>query len=654
MNNLFNTLFEQAYTLHKEGKFAQAHALYLQVLAIEPQHFDALRLLGAIRIQTHQPKEAIEWLDKAIAINPNNSDIHGNRGMALVTLQQYPAAIESFDRAIALEPDYVESWNNRGIALDALKQHQAALESYDRAIAFQPLYMEAWSNRAATCQRLKQYQAAIESFDRAIALDPKHPFAHGVRLHTKTHICDWSNVEAETQELIGKIERSETVVQSFPFLSIKDSLALQYQVARMWSQTEHPFNPELGIIPPHPPAKKIRIGYFSTDFRNHAVAQLVAELFENHDKNRFEIIGFAFGVESNDAMRQRLMRAFDQFLDVRHQSDKEVAQLARQLEIDIAVDLNGFTTDSRFGIFAYRAAPIQVSYIGYPGTVGADYMDYIVADKTLIPETAQPFYSEKVVYMPHSYQVNDRKREISDKTFTREALGLPDSGFVFCCFNNNYKITPTTFDGWMRTLHQVPNSVLWLLEDNATAAANLRKEAKARGIEPHRLVFAGRMPLPKHLARHRVADLFIDSLPYNAHTTASDALWAGLPVLTCMGESFASRVAGSLLNAIELPELITKTQAEFEVRAVELALNPEKLQTIRDKLDKNRLTTPLFDSELFTRHLENAYEQMVQRYHAGLPPEHITVNPDAVKIKSNAGLGRYLPPFLSRFLPRSQ
>ena len=623
---MVNTLFDQAYALHKEGRFPQAHAIYQQVLAAEPQHFDALRLLGAIGVQTHDPQQAIIWLDKAIAVNPQNSDIHGNRGMALAALTRHAEAIESYDRALALEPEYVESWNNRGIALDALKQHEAALQSYDRALALQPHYMEAWSNRAATCQRLKHYSEAIANFDRAIALDPHHPFAHGVRLHLKAHICDWDNYAEETQALIQKIERSEIVVQSFPFLAMQDSLALQHRVASAWSQTEHPFNAELGAMVQHKPAKKIRIGYFSTDFRNHAVAQLVAELFENHDKSRFELIAFAFGPESHDAMRQRLIKAFDQFIDVRNHTDKEVAQLARHLGIDIAVDLNGFTTDSRFGIFAYRAAPIQVNYIGYPGTVGANYIDYIVADNTLIPESAQSFYSEKVVYLPHSYQVNDRKREISDKTFTREALGLPASGFIFCCFNNNYKITPTTFDGWMRILHQVPNSVLWLLEDNATAAANLRKEAKARGIEPHRLIFAARMPLPEHLARHRVADLFIDSLPYNAHTTASDALWAGLPVLTCMGESFASRVAGSLLNAIELPELITTTQAEFEVRAVELALNHNQLKMIRDKLDKNRLTTPLFDSELFTRHLENAYEQMMQRYHASLPPYHITVN----------------------------
>ncbi len=601
--------FKQAFALHQQGNLEQAQALYLQVLNTQPNHADALQLLGAIAIQMEQPARAIEWLDKALAIAPRESATHYNRGMALAALRRYSEAIDSYNRAIALNPQYAKAYASRGNAFWELKQHNNAVASYDRAIAL---------------------QSSLSAI-------------HGLRLHVKTHTCNWKGQSQQLQDLVRKIEQGKNATDPFALLALIDSLSLQRKASMIQIQEKIPLNTELGTIPSHKPSKKIRIGYFSADLHAHATAFLMAELWEHHDKSRFEIIAFSFGVPSNDAMRQRLVRAFDKFIDVRHKTDKEIAQLARDEGIDIAVDLKGFTQDNRFGIFSYRAAPIQVSYIGYPGTVAAEYMDYIVADKTLIPESAQDFYSEKIIYMPHSYQVNDRQREIANKTFTREELGLPseESGFVFCCFNNNYKITPTTFDGWMRILHQVPNSVLWLLADNPTAAQNLCKEAQQRGIDPQRLVFASRMPLPEHLARHRMADLFIDSLPYNAHTTASDALWAGLPVLTCMGESFASRVAGSLLNAIELPELITTNQAEYEAKAVQLALNPEKLKTIREKLHRNRLTTPLFNSALFTRHLENAYEQIMQRYYTGQAPDHIIVS-TAIKVKKNNILRKVL------------
>jgi predicted O-linked N-acetylglucosamine transferase (SPINDLY family) len=324
-------------------------------------------------------------------------------------------------------------------------------------------------------------------------------------------------------------------------------------------------------------------------------------------------------------MRGRLHKAFDRFIDVENMVDIKIAQLSRDLNIDIAVDLTGFTSDSRAGIFSYRSAPIQVNYLGYPGTMGADYIDYIVADKTLIPLDAQSHFTEQVVYLPNSYQVNDRKRLISEKQFRREDLDLPEDGFVFCCFNNNFKILPATFEGWMRILKVVEGSVLWLLQDNQWVVENLKKEAEKQGIAADRLVFAERLPLPEHLARHRQADLFLDTLPYNAHTTSSDALWAGLPVLTLMGRSFASRVAASLLNAIGLTELITKTQEEYETLAIELAMNPNKLADIKLKLAKNRLTTPLFDTPLFTKNLEAAYIKMYERYQAGLEPDHIAI-----------------------------
>lgn len=355
---------------------------------------------------------------------------------------------------------------------------------------------------------------------------------------------------------------------------------------------------------------------------------LIAELFEIHDRSRFEITAFAFGPEANDALRIRLERAFDSFIDVRTQSNVEVALLTRNLGIDIAVDLAGFTEHTRPNIFALRAAPIQVNFLGYPGTTGAEYMDYIVADEIVIPAGSRDRYSEKIVYLPNSYQVNDSTRRIPDQAFSRAELQLPESGFVFCCFNNNFKIRADTFESWMRILTQVEKSVLWLLEDNPVAPVNLREEAAGRGIDPNRLVFATRMPPPQHLARQRAADLFLDTAPYNAHTTASDALRAGLPVVTLIGESFAGRVAASLLCALKLPELITSTREEYEALAVRLATDPELLGRIRRKIEENRGTAPLFDTPLFARHLETAYLNIFDRYQSGLPPDHIFVKPD--------------------------
>ena len=358
---------------------------------------------------------------------------------------------------------------------------------------------------------------------------------------------------------------------------------------------------------------------------NHATGYLLADLIELHDKKQFELIGISFGPNQDDEMRIRLQQSFDQLIDASTMSDIEIAQLSRDLKIDIAVDLKGFTQNCRTGIFAYRAAPIQLSYLGYPGTMSANYIDYLIADKTLIPQEAQQGYSEKIAYLPNSYQANDRKRVISDKQFTKADLGLPEQGFIFCSFNNNYKILPATFEIWMRLLKAVDGSVLWLYEDNAAAANHLRQEAEKRGVHPSRLVFATRMPLAEHLARHQLADLFIDAFPCNAHTTASDALWAGLPVLTLMGNAFASRVAASLLNAIELPELITSTPQAYEALAIEIAKNPAKLAALKQKLASNRLTTPLFDTPQFTKDLERSYVQIYERYQAGLPPEHIFV-----------------------------
>lgn len=621
-----DALFQEAFRLHQAGCLQEASQGYQAILAESPGHFDALQLLGAIALQNGQFADALAWLDEALAIAPDNPVVHCNRGVGLQGLHRYPEALASYNRAIQYNPNNFEAHRNQGDCLRMGGYYEDAVKSYRRAVALRPKDVATHVILGEVLRELKQYEAALTSLSRAFALEPDYPFLRGSCLHTRAFLCDWRNFEAQCKDLSDRIERDEPVIAAFALLSLTASARLQQQAARTLARQNYPARTDLGPIPQRPKLRRIRIGYFSADFHNHATTYLMAELFEQHDRTKFELIAFSFGPDIADSMRQRIYPVFDRFIDVRENSDREIAELSRALYIDIAVDLKGYTADNRFGIFAYRAAPIQVSYLGYPGTLGADYIDYVIADPTVIPEANRTYFTEKVAYLPHCYQVNDRKRTIADTQPTRAASGLPPTGFVYCCFNSNYKISPQTLDCWMRILHQVDGSVLWLLEDHPITTQNLRQEAGKRGIDPQRLVFASRVPLPEHLARHRLAGLFLDTLPYNAHTTASDALWSGLPVVSCPGEAFASRVAASLLNAIGLPELITPTTAAFEALAVELALNPTRLEAIRSRLANNRLTTPLFDSHLFARHMENAYLQMVQRHHAGLPPDHLVVD----------------------------
>ena len=614
-------------TLKELKRLEDALDSYDRALKIRPDYVEAWNNRGNALKELRRPSEALGSYDRALNIKPDAAAVHYNRGVALLELGQPEEALNSFDRALKIRPEYAEAHHNRGRALKELGRLDEALDSYDRALKIRPEYAEAACNRGNALHELKRLDEALESYDRASRIAPDLAFLHGALLHTKMKLCDWSDLDVRVPRLLAGIENGEDTAEPFPVIGLTDSSALLRKAAEIWVRDKYPANPALPHVTKRERHARPRVGYFSADLRNHVMASLITELFELHDKARFEFFAFSFGPDHNDQMRQRISAAFEHFVDVRRVSDRDVALQSRKLEIDIAVDLNGFTQNSRPGIFALRAAPLQVNYLGYPGTMGAEYIDYLIADGTLIPAARQQDYSEKIAYLPDSYQVNDRKRAIADQAFSREDWGLPRAGFVFCCFNNNYKITPGTFDGWMRILQQVDDSVLWLLEDNTTAARNLRKEASARGVRAERLIFAGRMPPPEHLARHRLADLFLDTLPYNAHTTASDALWAGLPVLTCMGEAFASRVAASLLKAIALPELITTTTAQYETLAVSLAASPQRLQDIRDRLERNRLTTPLFDTPRFTKHIEDAFLQMYERYQAGLPPDHIHVSP---------------------------
>ena len=652
--------FQQALTLHQHGQLDEARALYESVLKKQPKHFDALHMLGVLAYQTGKLDRAASLLAKAIGLEPDDSRARNNYGNVLQDLRRRDEALVQYNQAIALDPNYPEAHNNRGDLLQKSGRIDAALASYDKAITLSPRYVGAHFNRGNVLKSIGHWEQAIASYDMALAIAPDYadahhnrghvlaeckqfdravqsydlalkfktaiPYLQGTRLNLKMHLCDWSEFGTSFEVLDVDIMQGKKVCPPFPLLALSDDPALQLKVAQIWIQDKHP-----SAVRPKPLTIKaqharLRIGYFSADLWSHPVAHLIAGVFDAHDRTRFEIHAFSSGPDTQDPMRKRLEGAFEHFHDVRLSSDAEVIDLARKCEIDVAVDLSGLTKGCRPGLFAAGVAPVQINYLGYPGTMGTQYIDYIIADPILIPDETRAFYSEKVIYLPHSYQANDRKRQITEKMFSRVELGLPDVGFVFCCFNNHFKILPSTFDSWMRILKAVPLSVLWLMNGSDLAVSNLKLEAERRGVDASRLIFAPHMPLNEHLARHRVADLFLDCLPYNAHTTASDALWAGLPVVTCMGESFASRVAASLLNAVGLPELVTETSSEFERLAVNLAQDSERLKIVRDKLEGNRLTAPLFDTALTTRHLEAAYEQAHARKRAGLPNEHIHIS----------------------------
>lgn len=611
--------------LKEQGDTAAALAAFKQAIDLDNGHGDSHALAGLLLQEQKRFAEALVHYDLALQLNPNRADVFMNMGMVLRGLRRYPEAINSYLKAIALKPDYAHAYLNLANVMLDLKKPAEAVASLDRALALDPAEISAWNNRGAALKDMKDITGAIDSYDRAYAINPDHHFVAGMRQHLRMQQCDWS-LYGEVKEMAVKILAGVAVSMPFPLVALPVSADVQRKAAELYVAQKYP---------PRAPVwqgekyhnDKIRIAYLSADFHRHATSYLMAGMFECHDKSRFEIVALSFGPNDESALRRRLEQSFSQFIDVSQKSDEEIAKLICDLQIDIAVDLKGFTQDARPNILTGRAAPVQVSYLGYPGTMSAPYIDYIIADPVVLPEALHGYFSEKVATLPDSYQVNDNKREIAKDAPARADCGLPDGAFVFCAFNSNYKITPEIFDIWMRLLSKVDGSVLWLLDGGDAVRENLGREAKARGIDPARLVFAPRAKMEDHLARHAHADLFLDNLPCNAHTTASDALWAGVPVLTCLGDTFAGRVAGSLLHAVNLPEMVTRHLEDYEARALDLAMHPEKLAVIKSKLVQNIKTAPLFDTQRFTRHIEAAFEAMHQRATAGELPESFCVPP---------------------------
>jgi len=598
------------------------------VLSMNPHDLDAHNNMGFALRKLGRHAEALAHYEQALAIDPADAELHYNRGNVLAVLGRRGDAIGAYESALRIRADHADAHNNLGTLLDRLGRRTEAIAAFEEAVRIRPEFATAQNNLGNALGRFGRHSEAIAVYERVLRHQPDNSAARLHRLLQKAQICDW-DAFAEEADFVRTAGVTGAPVSPLKVLALDDDPMRNRIRAERYASQKYREQPL-----PLPRSRKLedrrlRIGYFSADFHNHATMYLMAGLFEQHDRDRFAIHIYSYGPAKDDEMRQRLRAAVDIFHDVRELDDLQVAELARRERIDIALYLKGHSADTRLGIFALRAAPVQLSYLGYPGTVGASFIDYIIADSVVIPDGQRTYYPEKIIYLPGSYQVNDDRRSISAREATRKEQGLPEGGFIFCCFNNSYKITPAEFNVWMRLLTRTGDSVLWLLKTHATAEDNLCREATRRGIDPARLIFAPRAPQAEHLARVKLADLFLDTFAYNAHTTASDALWAGVPVLTLAGRGFAARVAASLLTAAGLPELITDTVKHYEQLALELAADPKRLTAIRRTLAENRDFCPLFDTRRFTRALEGAYLEIDGAHKAGAAYNDIHIQ-DAV------------------------
>ena len=622
-------LCNRAMVLLELQRFAEALPGLDKALTLAPRDVVAHFHRGAALKGLHRLPEALAAFDRALAIDPRFADAHISRGDTLRELARSGEALESYDRALTIAPDNIATLNNRGSVLQGLKRFDQALESYDKALRLDPDFIAALYNRGHMLWiEYRRYDGALKDLERVARLNPDFDYLPGDLLHLRMQAADWRELDQQIALVESGVRAGKLVVRPFIYQALSQSPRDLQAASVIYAASRFPPVPA-----PQTDHKsghaRVRLGYVSGEFRDQATAFLAAGLYELHDKSRFEIIAFDTGWSDGGTMRRRLEAAFDKFINLSKLTDAEAAARIKAEEIDILVNLNGYFGVERMGIFARKPAPVQVNYLGFPATLGAPYMDYILADRIVIPVEDEQFYTENVVTLPDSYQVNDARRVIAQIAPDRAEHGLPEGSFVFCNFNHAYKLTPRMFAVWMDILRQVPGSVLWLLESNTEFSRNLVREAERQGVAGERLVFAPSTFPDRHLARIKLADLFLDSLPYNAHTTASDALWAGLPLLTCRGKAFPGRVAASLLEAVGLPELVTASLEEYQALALRLAGDPDALSSIRQKLAHNRLTTPLFDTDRFRRHIEAAYTAMWETFQSGEKARGFSVAPVA-------------------------
>ena len=625
--------YNRGKVLKQVGRLDEAEASYKEALRFNPRYADAHHNLGNLYLERNELQAAEDAYVATLELNPKHQDSLDSLsrvGQSLVSQGEFKAGQAVFKRILAIAPDHVKTALLSGDCYQALGDRESALAQYRKAKEIEPS-VETCLRLSSMLHRVQDHGGAFEVNAEALRLDPTNPFVIAAYRRMQRHVLDWASLETTVKNLLRETEDQKEmplVEVVFPFeeLLLNDSLTSHREVAEDNMRRRYPPSDVLGPLDRRLRGDRIRVGYFSADYKNHPVSQLLSGLLQSHDRGAVELVGLSIGPKVEGTARQFMEGLFERFVDLHGMGDEAAARRVRELELDIAVDLTGHTDHCRPGLFAMRMAPIQVNYLGYAGTMGAPYIDYMMADQVVIPPESRKHFSEKVVYLPHSFFPNDRRWPPMDRVFTRQELGLPEQAMVYCCFNGSQKINARMFEVWARILKAVPQSVLWVSDPGPMGRENLAREAQARGVDAERLVYAPKLPsLSDHIARHRQADLFLDTLPYNAHTTASDALWAGLPLITCMGESFAARVAGSLLKAVGLPELVTERLADYEALAIELGLNAAKREAIKKRLWVNRLTQPLFDSALYARHLEDAYRAMMDRYHAGEEPDHIEV-----------------------------
>jgi len=611
--------------LVRQGKLAEAAASFKRTLEIKPDYAEAYNNLGNILKGQGKLDEALESYKRALEIKPDYPVAYNNLGNALKDQGKLDEAVASCKRALEIKPDFAEAYINLGNALKEQGKLDEAVASYKQALEIKPDYPVAYNNLGTVLTKQGKLDEAVASYKRALEIKPDYAVAEAQMRHQQQHMCDFT-LYTGLKEVAQRLDTSDEAIPPFIQLSWQDNAAAQLHRSQRFAKTNYPTASPAPIAkPPTVRPERLKVGYFSADFHNFPGMYLMARMLEIHNRNAFEIFAYSYGPQKNDEMRRRIRDGVDHFVDIAGQTDQSIQSQAKSDKIDIAIHRNGYTTSSRTEIFVNRLAPIQISYLGYPGSLGAEFIDYIVADPIVVPAEQRQFYSERIIYLPDTYQPTDNTRQIASINTKRAEFGLPEKGVVFCCFNNSFKISPHEFDIWMRLLSKVGGSVLWLLEGNEWAAKNLRLEAENRGINPDRLVFAKRLPQVEHLARHKHIDLFLDTFNYNAHTTASDALWAGLPVVTKAGEQFSARVAASVLDAVGLPELITASEDEYEQLAFELATKPRKLKTLKRKLAKNIASQPLFDTERYTRNFEAGLQKAYNLYFEGKRPEDIWV-----------------------------
>ncbi len=623
--------FSEGLQLIQQGRAEEALAFFEQALALTADARVRAYLLGYRALLLNRfgrVDESLELTRQALQLDPAQLSALCSRAYAFLLQQDFSRCLECSDQGLAFHPNRIELLHNRTAALAGLMRNEEALAASERILALQPDDARALNNSAVMLDRLGRHAESLDRYKRAVALDPDEPWALGALLTAQLRVFDWSGLDDLLANIAARVAQGKPAVEPFRYLPACDDPQRQLDAARVYV-AKRSLKPERQSAFERDGVGqgRIRIGYFSSDLRTHPVMELMAEVFELHDRQQFEIHAFSFYDVPGDAAQERAKAAFDCFHNVDGMSSEQIIALALRMKLDIAVDLNGHTQGARPVVMATRVAPVQIAYLGFPASMGADYIDYILADQVVIPPTHRRFYTEKVISLPGSFQPSDRRRALPPALPTRQELGLPEQGFVYCCFNTPMKLQPALFECWISILRAVEGSVLWIYDAGSEVArSNLRREAVARGLDVERLVFAPQLPLREHLARHPCADLFLDTLPFNAGATASCALWCGLPVLTMSGDTFASRYGASLLTAVGLPDLITANLEDYRATAIDLGRHPDKLHAIKRRLQEAAKQSTWFDTPRFVHHLEAAYLAARQRYIDGLTPDHMDIS----------------------------